>query len=40
MAQLAGCRPAKQKVTSLIPGQGAWLGCMLRPSQGVYGQGT
>ena len=34
MTQLVGRRPPKQKVTSLIPGQGTFLGCSFGPPLG------
>ena len=34
VAQLIGCRPVKQKVTSSIPGQGTCLGCRFSPQLG------
>ena len=34
MAQLVGCHPANQKVTSSIPSQGTCLGCRFGPQSG------
>ena len=34
MAQLVGCRPAKQKVAGSVPGQGTCLGCGFSPQLG------